>query len=178
MFEVITERLRLRHLQEKDLDAFMAYRADPQVALYQSWEAADESRSLKFIKDQQTIAIGTDEEWNQIGIALNTSDTLIGDCGLRVHDRGRQAEYGITLAAEHQGQGYATEALTALFNYCFHELNLHRIYGIADIRNNGSIMLMERLGMRREAHTLQAYWNKGEWVDEVWYAVLKSEWRL
>ena len=36
--EIVTERLRLRPFQVDDLDAFAAYRSDPQIARYQSWD--------------------------------------------------------------------------------------------------------------------------------------------
>ena len=35
---------------------------------------------------------------------------------------------------------------------------------------------MERLGMRREAHHLESSFIKGEWVDDLVYALLRSEW--
>lgn len=178
MFYLATERLVLRRLTTHDLEPFVAYRAEPEIGRYQSWQPLSLAEAQTFIVEQQKIDIGTNDEWIQIAIALKATDELLGDCALRVHDNGLQAEFGITLAGKHHGRGYATEALRGLFTYSFTTLNLHRIFGIADTRNSGSVAVMERLGMRREAHTLQAYWDKGEWTDEYWYAVLKSEWQM
>ena len=178
MFILTTKRLVLRRLTDHDLEPFVAYRADPEIGRYQGWQPLSTAAAQKFIAEQQAVAVGTHDEWTQIAIALKATDELVGDCALRVHDNGRQAEFGVTLAGNYHGRGYATEALQALFTYGFDTLNLHRIFGIADTRNRGSIAVMERLGMRREAHTLQAYWDKGEWTDEYWYALLKSEWRV
>ena len=51
-------------------------------------------------------------------MALRANDRLIGDCAAHVRaDDPRQAEIGFTLAAEHQGQGYATEAVRRLLEY-------------------------------------------------------------
>ena len=36
--------------------------------------------------------------------------------------------------------------------------------------------LLERLGMRREAHHVRSYWFRGAWVDDVVYAMLRTEW--
>jgi RimJ/RimL family protein N-acetyltransferase len=59
----------------------------------------------------------------------------------------------------------------------FDGLGLHRIVGRCDGRNTPSTRLLERLGMRREAHLVQNELVKGEWTDEVVYAMLESEWR-
>ena len=59
----------------------------------------------------------------------------------------------------------------------FDELGLHRIEGRIDARNTPSARVLERLGMRREAHFVQNEFIKGEWTDEVVYAVLAAEWR-
>jgi RimJ/RimL family protein N-acetyltransferase len=54
---------------------------------------------------------------------------------------------------------------------------MHRIYGRCDVRNHGSYKLMERMGMRREAHFIHNEIFKGEWGDEYIYAILEDEWR-
>jgi hypothetical protein len=37
-----SERLRIRRFKDSDLAPFMAYRNDPEVARYQSWDSLDE----------------------------------------------------------------------------------------------------------------------------------------
>jgi RimJ/RimL family protein N-acetyltransferase len=49
--------------------------------------------------------------------------------------------------------------------------------GSCDARNHASARLMERLGMRKEAHFMQNQFMKGEWVDELVFAILDQEWR-
>jgi len=39
VFEIVTERLSLRPFRVDDLAAFVAYRSDPEVARYQSWDS-------------------------------------------------------------------------------------------------------------------------------------------
>lgn len=87
-----------------------------------------------------------------------------------------RAEIGFTLAREHQGRGFASEAVALLLNYAFDDLGLHRVVAIADCRNTPSWALLDRIGMRREGHFLENVWFKGEWADEYLYAVLKDEW--
>jgi len=59
----------------------------------------------------------------------------------------------------------------------FEGLGLHRITGRLDGRNAASARVLERLGMRREAHLVENELVKGEWTDEVVYAMLDREWR-
>ena len=103
---------------------------------------------------------------------------MIGDCGLHFPPgEPHQAEVGITLAPGHQGQGYATEALNAVLDYLFLSLGKHRVFASVDPRNRASIALLERVGMRKEAHLRESVWWKGEWADDLVFAVLEGEWR-
>jgi aminoglycoside 6'-N-acetyltransferase len=177
-FNVIeTPRLRLRHFIDTDLQAFMSYRNDPEVARYQSWESISESEALSFIREQKTIQPGVPGQGFQIAIELKATDTLIGDCYIKINELDdRQAEIGFTLSRVNQGQGFATEAISSLLNYAFLKFDLHRIIAITDCENAASVALLERLGMRREGHFLKNVWFKGKWGDEYLYAILKEEW--
>ena len=174
-----TTRLRLRYFTDADLPAFMAYRNDPEVARYQSWESINEPEARAFIQEQKEIQPGLPGQGFQVAIELKATGVLIGDCYFTINALDhRQAEIGFTLSREYQGYGYATEAVSCFFNYAFHMFDLHRIVAITDCENLASVALLERLGMRREGHFIQNIWFKGKWGDEYLYAVLKEEWLL
>ena len=101
---------------------------------------------------------------------------MIGFVGLIRQDHG-QGEVGWALAAEHRGQGYATEAAGALIAYGFYSLGLRRIHADTGIDNLASMRMMERLGMRREGLLRCAVYEEGKWVDRVAYGILADEWR-
>lgn len=61
-------------------------------------------------------------------------------------------------------------------DYIFGTLGKHRVYGSVDPRNTASMALLERVGLRKEAHHRQSLWFKGEWADDVIYATLADEW--
>ena len=172
-----SERLILRRFKDSDLAPFMAYRNDPEVARYQSWDSCDEREARAFIREMQSAQSGVPGEW--FGFAIESKDTqdLIGDCALRVdEDEPYRAEIGFTLARGYQGRGFASEAVSRLLDYAFDALGLHRVVAIADCRNAPSVALLERMGMRREGHFIENVWFKGGWGDEYLYAVLKDEW--
>ena len=89
----------------------------------------------------------------------------------------RMGEIGYILHPDHQGQGFAAEAGEALLRLGFDGLGLHRVIGRCDARNRASARVLERLGMRREAHFVRNEIVKGEWTDELVYAMLEDEWR-
>lgn len=172
-----TTRLRLRHFTDTDLLAFMAYRNDPEVARYQSWEGISEIEARAFIQEQKEVLPGIPGQGFQIAIELKETGVLIGDCYFTINELDdRQAEIGFTLSRAYQGRGFATEAVSCFLNYAFLTFDLHRIIAITDCENAASIALLERLGMRREGHFLQNIWFKGKWGDEYLYAILKEEW--
>jgi RimJ/RimL family protein N-acetyltransferase len=172
-----SQRLRIRRFKHSDLAPFMAYRNDPEVARYQSWDSCNEQEATAFIRELESARPGVPGRWFQFAVVSKESGALIGDCALRVdgHEPYR-AEVGFTLAREHQGKGFASEAVSRLLDYAFDALGLHRVFAIADCRNAPSVALLERLGVRREGHFLENSWVKGGWADEYLYAVLKDEW--
>lgn len=172
-----TNRIILRHLCHEDIDTFYKYRSNPAVSQFQSWENYKYEDAESFINNQISHVPNLPGTWFQFGIALANSNELIGDCALHtLLDEPRIVEIGFTLAPEHQGNGYVNEAVGTLFNYIFRTLNKHKVIAFTDVRNEKSIRVLERIGMRLEGHLLQNYMSKGQWVDEYQYALLESEW--
>jgi RimJ/RimL family protein N-acetyltransferase len=172
-----TERLILRQFRDSDLASFMAYRNDPEVARYQSWESITRRDAEKFIAEQSRHRPGIVGKWFQFAAELKRGGDLAGDCALLVlKSAPRIGEIGYTFARAYQGNGLATEAARAVVDYAFDSLDLSRIIATCDCRNRRSIALMERLPMRREGHFIKNAWFKGEWCDEFQYAVLREEW--
>jgi RimJ/RimL family protein N-acetyltransferase len=177
--EIVTERLSLRPFQAADLEAFVAYRSDPEVARYQSWDSTYSMADAEsFLSSQRGLVFGQAGEWLQLAIVDRETGTVYGDCAVRVAtDQPATAELGITLAQSSQGKGLATEALTAVLTELFEQRGLHRVVAEADDRNVPVQRLLERLGFRCEARFVEADWFKGEWSTLRLYAMLEREWR-
>jgi len=175
---VAGERIALRRFALADLSTFVAYRSDPDVARYQSWEApyprAVGQRAIRAMLQEHPDTPG---EWFQFAIELRATGEMIGDCasGTDAEDP-RQAEIGFTLRPEFQGHGYGTEAARTLLGYLFGSRAKHRVTARCDPRNAASVAVLERLGMRREGHTVESTWAKGEWTDDLLFAILQREW--
>ena len=178
-YPILTKRLLLRPFQPADTDALHAYRSREDVCRYllhtpRSWQqvaewAAERARIQQLTDEGQALSLAVVER---------ETGTLVGDAVLMWRSREeRRGEIGYAFDPAHQGRGFATEAGAALLRLGFDELGLHRITGNIDARNVASAAVLERLGMRREAHFVQNAFIKGEWTDEVIYAVLAGEWR-
>jgi RimJ/RimL family protein N-acetyltransferase len=173
----VTERLRLRPLHADDLEAFVAYRSDPDVARYQSWEPTYGIADAEaLLAAQAGMAFGTPGEWVQVAALDRTSGELVGDCAVHVlADQPATAEVGVTLAPGRQGSGLAAEALGAIVSTLFEDHRTQRVFAETDDRNAAVHRLLERLGFRCEAR--HGEWFKGEWATTRVYAVLDREWR-
>lgn len=171
-----TERLVLRRFEDTDLDALYAYRSDPEVARYQLWQALDREMAWNWLLSVRDGEPGTPGQWFQFAVALRSTGEMVGDVGLRADLDPRTMEVGFTLSRAHQGNGYGTEAVRAVLGFAFGSLRAHRVMGNCDARNAASARLMERVGMRREAHNLEDWWLRGEWTSSFVYAVLAREW--
>jgi RimJ/RimL family protein N-acetyltransferase len=173
-----TPRLRARAFRQADLEAFVAYRADPDVERYQSWSDYTLEDGQALIDSMRGLEPGVPGRWFQFALEDRADATLVGDLALKVDENEpREAEVGFSLAPARQGQGYATEALVALLHYAFETLELHRVVAVTDALNAPAAALLGRVGMRREGHFVENVFFKGAWGSEFLFAMLAREWR-
>jgi len=176
--KIATRRLRLSQLMPDDAKAMFAYRSQPEVAKYQSFEPTSLADVETFIARLQSNAFDTAGTWFQFAIRHRETGQLVGDLGTHfLADDPRQVEIGFTVSPRYQGQGFGTEAVLGILQHLFVSLEKHRVFASVDPRNEPSIALLKRVGMRQEAHFRQSLWFKGEWVDDVAFGLLKAEWR-
>ena len=174
--ELATARLRLDALRPDDAAALFACRVDPAVSRYQGWRPASLDDAARFIQRQQTVVFDTPDSWFQFAIRLREAGEFVGDLGLHFVDADT-VEFGVTLSPGHQGRGLAAEAVRAAMALVFGELGRHRVFASVDPRNLACVRLLERLGLRKEAHHRES-WRDGEgWADDAVYAMLAAEWR-
>lgn len=171
-----TPRLVLRRFDDTDLQPFVAYRNDPEVARYQSWSMLAPTDAQRFIREMKSARIGEPGEWFQIAIAERRTNRLLGDIGMCVDvERPTHMELGFTLALTAQGQGYAREAVQAWIARTFQHTAITTILGITDSRNMPSRKLLQALGMqwvRTDEGEL-----KGEACLEETYVVTAAHWQ-
>jgi RimJ/RimL family protein N-acetyltransferase len=174
-----TARLVLRPFEPGDLEALFAFHSLPEVARFLYWEARDRDQ-VRAVLEGKLRQRALEDEGQVLALAVVWPGvgTVVGEISLQwLSRRDRQGEIGFVFHPGYQGLGLATEAAEELLRLGFAELGLHRLIGRCDALNLPSARLMERLGMRREAHFVHSEWFKGRWGDELVYAMLEDEWR-
>lgn len=174
----ITKRLEIRNIKPSDALSMYKYRSDPQIYKFQYWKPQSVQDVEDFICDKIAKTFNIPDTWYQLSIFIKGFPELIGDIGIHFIEADHlQVEIGYTLSIEHQGKGYASEAIEGVIDYLFHTYHKHRIFASVDPDNIKSIAVLERMGMRKEAHFKKSIWHNGKWVDDIIYSILEEEWR-
>jgi RimJ/RimL family protein N-acetyltransferase len=173
-----TERLRLRAFEPGDHPALLALHAREDVTRYLPFGVRD-ADEVRDVLARKAASTRLEQEGDALELAavLREDGRLVGDVSLfHRSTTHRAAEVGYVFDPAFHGRGLATEATAALLDIAFDHVGYHRVYGRLDARNAASARVLEKVGMRREAHLVENEWLKGEWTDEVIYAVLDREW--
>lgn len=154
----------------------LAYRSDPVVAAQQYWEPYNRGQIWKLIGDQEYVKPGMFGV--PLVLAVEFEGKVVGDFPLTINvPEHRQGEVGFSFNQAYTGRGLATRALEAVLGFRFVQLGLHRITSATFTDNERAWRLMERVGMRREAHFVHDGFVRGRWVDVYAYGTLEDEWR-
>ncbi|MEH1099425.1 GNAT family N-acetyltransferase [Micromonospora sp. CPCC 205561] len=174
-----TARLTLRSITLDDLDDVHAWQCRSDVV---RWMYGAEPRTREQSRASVLAMSGEDvlrAEGDCLTLAAATDAGVVGIVELVWRSElNRAAELGYVFHPDHGGRGLATEAATAVMDWGFSEFDLHRIYARCHSRNGASARLMTRLGMRQEAHHVESYLHRGEWADQLVFAILAAEWRI
>ena len=168
-----TERLTIRPFKSNDLhDVFNIYNNDDtcKYLLHDKW--THENLEEEFNKKLENNSL---TKKSMLSLAVVNRSKVIGDLSVWYTDMEDTVEIGFTFSDEVSGKGYATEAASSLVKNLFDEFSVHRIQANLDARNKASQKLCDRIGMRKEAHFIQDFWNKGEWTDSIVYGMLLSD---
>ena len=173
-----TDRLILREFVEEDWRAMFEYQSDPLYLRYNPWDQPDAGKARDFAAMFVRHQIEEPRRKYQLAIVLpGKEDKVIGNCGVRVQNIGdHEGDMGYELAPWHWGKGYATEAASAMLNFGFEELGLHRISAHCIAENTASAHVLEKIGMMLEGRLREKEWMKGRWWDTLLFAVLRDEW--
>jgi len=173
-----TDRLLLRPFAPSDLEALHDILSREDVSRFLYWgPQSEEEVQARLTKMMSFRSIEAPGETLRLAVLLKANGRVIGDVMLHWNDdQHRQGNVGFILHPSHQGKGYATEATRPLLRVAFEDLGLHRVTGHLDPRNAASARVLEKLGMRREAHFVENEFVKDEWQSELVYAILDREW--
>ena len=172
------DRLLLRPLTSRDIDALLAYRGREDVCRYVPFEPMTREGITERLTGQWARTELTGEGQSlTLGAEVSQTGELAGDIILFWHSEEHAGgEIGYVFNPSLGGRGYATEAVSMMLRLGFEELGMHRIIARIDERNDPSVRLARRVRMRQEARLVENEFFKGEWSTELDFAILAAEW--
>ncbi len=174
MLPLQTERSTLRIMRIADAPALASYRNLPDIAHFQSWPMPfDLVDAQRMLAEQEDIDRLPTDGWVQI--AIEVAGEVVGDLGVGMSDGGLTAEIGFTLAPQHHGKGYASEAAGAMIDALFARSAVRRIVATIDPENTPSMRVIEHLGFRFEGLARRSVLVRGQWVDDMQFALLRED---
>ncbi|MBR3334409.1 MAG: GNAT family N-acetyltransferase [Clostridia bacterium] len=172
MKEISTERLLLRPFQESDYDDLFEFLSQLKGDEFEGYPGITYENGREYLRQR----LGSEEFY---AIVLPDSGKVIGNiyCGNRDFNT---KEVGYIINRNYRRMGYAEEALSAVIGNAFRS-GAHRVFAECDPRNTASWKLLEKVGLRREAHFRQNIWfhqdEKGNpvWKNTYIYAKLRTD---
>ena len=122
---------------------------------------------IRFIEEMSQVDLFPRGAWFQLGIAIGSTNELIGDVGVCVAAGERKAEVGFTITREAQGLGFGTEAVRGLIAFIFEQTDVTAVIAVTDQRNIPARRLLERVGMRN-METLHTIFRGEPCVEHRW----------
>lgn len=173
-----TARLSIRELCEADFDVVHSYASDEEVVRFLPFGPNTEDATSRFLERARAAARAKPRIEYDLAVVRSHDGRQVGAVTLRRDGPGHpQAMLGYCLSREAWGHGFATEAAAAVLRLGFEELGLHRMWAGCDPENIGSVRVLEKLGMRREAHFRQDFLGRAGYRDTLVFAILEDEWR-
>ncbi|OUL22209.1 GNAT family N-acetyltransferase [Nostoc sp. RF31YmG] len=171
--QLITENLILRETTINDAPEVFQIFADDEVTKYHDVETAISVKQAQFLIQRRAERFKNQEaiRW---GIARKEDNAIVGSCGYSIRNR-FQAEIGYELAREHWRKGFMTEALSAIIQWGFDQLDLNRIEALVMLDNTASMQLLKKLQFVEEGVLREYGFWKGRFHDLKIFSLLKKD---
>lgn len=172
-----TERLHLRRMTMDDAGFYLKHFSDPSIVSMSAVEAPKDMEAAIAELREYCVDIFTSDSGIRWGITLRNDPNLIGTLGFyKWVKNARHAEIGYDLDATHRRLGIMTEALTAVLDYMFNEVELNRVQALTDPTNTPSVRLLDKLGFRQEGVLRDHTYFRGKYLNDLLFSLLRREW--
>ncbi len=174
------EKVYLRAPAERDWRAYVEVRAASRKFL-EPWEPAWPpdalGREAYFRRLNRYAADWRDDVGHSFFIFRNDDDALLGGISLSNVRRGvaQCGTLGYWIGESYARQGYMTEALQLIIEFCFGQLALHRIEAACLPHNEASQKLLRRAGFTQDGYARKYLKIRGEWHDHLLFSLLAED---
>ncbi|MBR7552586.1 GNAT family N-acetyltransferase [Allobacillus sp. GCM10007491] len=166
----MTKNLHLRPLEKSDLEFMHNMRVNSDVMDYWFEEP------YTTLEKMNTMYENSQDNDSHRQFILYQNDERIGYVGLfDIETRHRNAEFGIMIAPEHQGKGYAADATRLTVEYGFNKVNLRKLYLYVDEVNEKAVHIYKKLGFQVDGTLREHYFVNGEYHDAYVMSLLRKD---
>jgi len=172
-----TERLLLRRVSIDDLNEILELRGNPETMKFipRPLVKTEEDALNHFKMIDEKIEKNEGINW---AITVKGNPKLIGIIGhYRIQPENHRCEIGYMILSQYNGQGIVTEAIKAVLEYGFEDMNMHSIEAVIDPDNIASERVLQKNGFVKEAHLLENEYYDGKFWDTVIYSILKRNFK-
>lgn len=172
-----TERLLLRKFETKDAAAvYKNWASDSEVTKYLMWPTHSAVEVSQSIVDDWVKSY-SEENFYQWAIVLKENgEEPIGNIGVvNMNENISMVHIGYCIGKDWWHTGITSEAMQAVMDFLFDEVDVNRIESRHDPRNPHSGGVMKKCGMKYEGTLRSADWNNQGLCDASYYSLLKSE---
>jgi RimJ/RimL family protein N-acetyltransferase len=167
--------VRLRPIQETDLDELARFGSDPEAQGEFEWMGFRDPNTWRR-RWEEDGWIGVEGSW----LAVTPADgTFAGIVSWREHSQGTNRhvcfEIGIALFPPFRGRGLGTAAQRTFVDHLFATTQVHRIQAQTEAGNRAEQRALEKVGFEREGRQREALFRAGKWRDLVLYGLLRSD---
>jgi ribosomal-protein-alanine N-acetyltransferase len=146
------------------------------------WDGPDEiQETIEYIREVRSKPVRDGGfHWaihDKTGELTRSPGTAIGMISARPSEQPGRGDVGYWLGKPYWGQGVMSEALTAVLDFSFYDLDHVKMEAEIFTTNDRSMRLVEGLGMQREGTLRSSRFKRGQWVDCHIYGILREEWR-
>ncbi len=169
-----TPRLRLRQFRAEDADAMHLCFANPEAMRF--WNQPVYTQRIQTERSVRNFIDCTPSYYRFWAVADASTDRCLGLVNYHDgHIRNKRVAIGYIIDPARHRQGIATEAVSAMLDFCFGALVLHRVQAFIHPDNTASRALVEKLGFRCEG-LLRDNLRVGDvWRDDMLYALLEND---
>jgi RimJ/RimL family protein N-acetyltransferase len=173
---ITTARLILRRLRTADWTDLHEFLSQDELCKYGGGAPMEEKEIIHWLESDRKVKLTTSDDGFYLGIELREGGKLIGYVKLDFVDPKRlQGWIYVVVSPSYQRNGVATEAISALLDFCFKEIAMHRVTAWHDSRDLLAGALCAKVGLRREGEFLKDQQINDEWINSVYYALLGEE---
>lgn len=175
MARIYGENIMLREYQKDDIDNLMKWINDPDIVRFLS-DRYLYPQSKKQVEDFLEMAMH--KSWTGFVISDRETGDYLGQTDfINIDEKNGCAELALVIGDTNNiSKGIGTEASKLMMNFGFQNLRLNRIELSCWDYNERALKLYNKLNFIEEGRKRNKRYFKGEYHDQVFFAILKSEW--